>query len=382
MIRKFKILILIGTRPEAIKIAPLIKILKANNDLDVKVCVTAQHRELLDDVLHFFAISPDFDLDIMKEDQNLTQLTSRLLTKLGELFRNHQFHLACVHGDTTTTMSSSLAAFYAKVPVAHIEAGLRTNNIYSPWPEELNRQITGRIATLHFAPTITAMESLVKEGIDKSAIFVTGNTVIDSLNITNNLLDSNFELLTSIKNKFSFLSKDKKLILITAHRRENFGLGIENICTAIKVIANRSDIQIIFSVHPNPSIKNAVFKLLNNIENVFLIEPPKYYEFVYLMKSSFFIITDSGGIQEEAPAFGIPVLITRSITERPEGIESGNAKIVGNDTHIIITESNKLLTDCNHYRNMSIKTNVYGSGEASTLICNGIRNFLLKDEIF
>jgi UDP-N-acetylglucosamine 2-epimerase (non-hydrolysing) len=374
------IFIVFGTRPEAIKLAPLILQIRKNktisDNLKLYVCVTAQHRKMLDQVLDLFEITPDFDLNIMKNNQGLADVTSKILLGLTELFSQINPSLVIVHGDTATAFSSTLAAYYQKIPVAHIEAGLRTNDIFSPWPEEINRRFVSLIANIHFAPTSDAKNNLIAEGVVKNKILVTGNTIIDSLVNISNKIDNDNNLKALLNNKFSFINSEKRMILVTGHRRENFGSGFENICLALKELSYRKDVQIIYPVHLNPNVLIPVQKHLSSIENIFLIEPLEYLEFVYLMKLSFVILTDSGGIQEEAPSFGKPVLVLRNTTERPEAIKSGAARLVGTDKTKIVSEATRLLEDSSEYLKMSNVTSPFGDGFASKKILERICLFL------
>jgi len=376
-----KILIVFGTRPEAIKMAPLIKEFeKYNSTFQMKVCVTAQHREMLDQVLELFEIKPDYDLNIMKQGQDLYGITSSVLLGMREVLEDFKPDVVFVHGDTTTTFSTSLAAFYKQIKVAHVEAGLRTNNIYSPWPEEANRQITGILANYHFAPTQTAKENLLKENKKEENIIVTGNTVIDALFLVLEKIKKDKNLESKIVNNlnkqitnFKSLISNNKFILVTGHRRENFGEGFINICKALKTIAqNNPELHIVYPVHLNPNVQKPVFKLLSNIENIHLIEPLQYEEFVYMMNESYFIITDSGGVQEEAPSLGKPVLVMRDTTERPEAIKAGTVKLVRTNKETIIKEAQKLIDDKITYEKMSKAHNPYGDGKA----CEKIVDFL------
>ena len=367
-----KNLIIFGTRPEAIKMAPLVKEFKMFPELfDTRVCVTAQHREMLDQVLDFFEISPDYDLDLMKPNQNLYSLTSEII--LEEFQPDYVY----VHGDTTTTMASSIAAFYSGSKVCHVEAGLRTHNKLSPFPEEINRQITGRIANIHFAPTITSKENLLKENIDKNSILITGNTVIDAL------LDSS-DRVNSIHNKeIEFLKNEldftKRIILVTGHRRENHGEGFINISNALKEIAIiNPDIQIVYPVHLNPHVKGPIYAIIGKIPNIKLIKPLTYPAFVWLMNQSYLIITDSGGVQEEAPSLGKPVLVMRDTTERPEAVDVGTVILVGTDKDKIITECNDLLSNIERYQQMSALHNPYGDGKSSERIVKILKNEINK----
>lgn len=364
-----KLLFIFGTRPEAIKMAPVIKEFQKYKEFEVKVCVTAQHRQMLDQVLELFNIKPDFDLDLMKPNQDLYDITSNVLIRLREVFMKYTPALVFVHGDTTTTMGASLASFYQKIPVAHVEAGLRTHNIYSPFPEEINRQLTSKLATYHFAPTNSSKKNLLLEGINENRIFITGNTVIDAL----------LQVVKNVKNKVIKINgynvSDRKYILVTGHRRENFGDGFLNICEALKIIAlQNSDIDIVYPVHLNPNVQKPVFEILGNIKNIYLVEPLDYEPFVYLMSKSYIILTDSGGIQEEAPSLGKPVLVMRDTTERPEAVEAGTVKLVGTNQSTIVNEVNKLLIEEELYKKMSEAHNPYGEGKASKVISQVVLN--------
>ncbi|MDD2899061.1 MAG: UDP-N-acetylglucosamine 2-epimerase (non-hydrolyzing) [Desulfuromonadaceae bacterium] len=363
-----KILLVFGTRPEAIKMAPVFKALQRSSCLDVKVCVTAQHRHMLDQVLSLFDIHADFDLNLMQPGQDLTDITSRVLDGMRAVLRDWQPGLVLVHGDTTTTMASSLAAYYEKIPVGHVEAGLRTGNIYSPWPEEMNRRLTGSIATIHFAPTETARLNLLSEGVAEDQIHVTGNTVIDALLQVVAQFEHNRELQEGMAALFPFLDTAKKMILVTGHRRENFGEGFENICRALKQLGERDDVQIVYPVHLNPNVQEPVQRILYDCPNIHLIGPLDYLPFVYLMSRSFMLITDSGGVQEEAPSLGKPVLVMRETTERPEAVESGTVLLVGTDSDKIVSEATRLLDDHEAYQAMALAHNPYGDGNASQRI--------------
>ena len=366
------ILVVVGTRPEAIKMAPVIRALHAHCGLKPKVCVTAQHRSMLDQVLDLFNITADFDLDLMKPGQSLGELTARILAGVQEILANEPFDLVLVHGDTTTTMASALAAFYERVQVGHVEAGLRTGDIYSPWPEEMNRSIVGRIAQVHFAPTLRAQQALLGEGVDPAKVITTGNTVIDALLDTNALLDQSPELETKIAAQFDFLHDDKTLVLVTGHRRENFGSGFQQICQALRKTSNENDIQIVYPVHLNPNVQKPVNDILGDAPKVHLIEPLDYLPFVWLMRQAKIIVTDSGGIQEEAPTLGKPVLVTRNTTERPEAVEAGTVRLVGTDPDLICSEISSLLNDRTHYEAMSTASNPYGDGKAAERIAKSI----------
>lgn len=363
-----KILIVFGTRPEAIKMAPVVSVLKASSQCEVKVCVTAQHRQMLDQVLALFNIVPDFDLDLMKPGQDLTDITSNVLIGLRDVFRQWTPDLVFAHGDTTTAMAASLAAFYAKIPVAHVEAGLRTNDISSPWPEEMNRRMVGRMASLHFAPTEIARANLLAEGCPGKTIFVTGNTVIDALLDVVERINTDAALNQQLHERFSFLREDKRLILVTGHRRENFGQGFENICRALRAIAERDDVEILYPVHLNPNVQEPVHRILGGCESIHLIEPQDYLPFVYLMSRAYIILTDSGGIQEEAPSLGKPVLVMRDTTERPEAVSAGTVKLVGTDAERIVATIHQLLTQREVYDAMAFAHNPYGDGKASQRI--------------
>lgn len=371
-----KILLVFGTRPEAIKMVPIIKALKRDKNFDAKVCVTAQHREMLDQVLEIFDILPDYDLNVMKPKQDLFDVTSNVMLGMRTVLSDFKPNIVLVHGDTTTTSATTLAAFYQKIKVGHIEAGLRTNNIYSPWPEEANRQITSVIANLHFAPTRTSQNNLLKENKDKENILICGNTVIDTLFLVLDRIEKDSALKNKIINDISKqyeLKNEKKIILITGHRRENFGEGFIEICKAIKMIAdNNPAIDIVYPVHLNPNVQKPVRKMLSDSHNIFLIDPMPYQSFIYIMSKSYFIITDSGGIQEEAPSLGKPVLVMRDTTERPEAVESGTVKLVGTNSQTIFEQSQMLLDDENEYKKMSKAHNPYGDGFASKRIVDFI----------
>jgi UDP-N-acetylglucosamine 2-epimerase (non-hydrolysing) len=364
-----KILIIFGTRPEAIKMAPLVKSFNTRKDLfETKICVTAQHRQMLDQVLQFFDIIPDYDLDIMKHNQNLHTLTSEIILGLKSVLEDFQPDFVFVHGDTTTTMASSIAAFYNGIKVCHIEAGLRTHNKLSPFPEEINRSITGRIADYHFAPTLSAKANLLAENISEKNICVTGNTVIDALfDSVKKVIELNTPEIQKLKSDLDFT---KDIILVTGHRRENHGQGFLNICEGLKVIADQANVQIVYPVHLNPNVQKPVYEILGNNTNIKLIDPLPYEAFVWLMNKSKIVITDSGGIQEEAPSLGKPVIVMRNTTERPEAVEAGTVTLVGTDKDLIISETLRLLNDESHYREMSQKHNPYGDGTASQQVLN------------
>ncbi len=365
-----KLLIVFGTRPEAIKMAPLVKELKKSSELIVKVCVTAQHRQMLDQVLQLFEITPEYDLDLMRPGQTLPQLTSNILLGMDGVLADYRPDWVLVHGDTSTSMATSLSAYYRQVGVAHVEAGLRTYNLYSPWPEEGNRQITGRLAGLHFSPTEASRNNLLKEGAKPDLIHVTGNTVIDALLSVSQRIDNDAELRNSLAAQFPFLESAKRVVLVTGHRRENFGTGFESICNALKDIARVPDVQVVYPVHLNPQVQEPVHRILGDSTHVHLIEPLDYLPFVYLMMRSYLILTDSGGIQEEAPSLGKPVLVMRDTTERPEAVAAGTVRLVGTDRSSIVKEATKLLNDDVAYLNMAYAHNPYGDGVA----CQRIRD--------
>ncbi len=370
-----KVLFIFGTRPEAIKMAPVINTLKKHPKLRLKICVTAQHRKMLDQVLNLFQIKPDYDLNLMRKNQSLNNLSSEIMLKIKPVFKKFNPDIVFVHGDTTTTLFTSLAAYYEKIPVAHIEAGLRTNNIYSPWPEEINRKLTGHIAKFHFSPTISSKRNLINEGINKNNIVVTGNTVIDALFWTLNKIKKNKNFSKKFNLKFNFLNFKKKIILVTGHRRENFGVGFLNICKSLATIAKEyENVQIVYPVHLNPNVQKPVFKLLKKYKNIFLLKPLEYSEFIFFMDKSYLIISDSGGIQEEAPSIGKPVLVLRDVTERPEAVKAGTVKLVGTNPKKIIKETKKLLSNKKTYDKMKYSYNPYGDGKASKRILN----FLIK----
>jgi len=369
-----KILVVFGTRPEAIKMAPVVKRLQATQGFETHVCVTGQHREMLDQVLALFDIVPDHDLNIMKPGQDLTDITARILTALRDVLKDGGYDRLLVHGDTTTTMAASLAAFYAQIPVGHVEAGLRTGDIYAPWPEEMNRSLVGRIARLHFAPTETARAALRAENVPDEAIFVTGNTVIDALQDVVARFESEPALNAEMAAKFPFIDPDKRLILVTGHRRENFGQGFENICLALREITEQSDAQILYPVHLNPNVQEPVKRILGDNTAVHLIDPLDYLPFVWLMSRSHLIITDSGGVQEEAPSLGKPVLVMRDTTERPEAVEAGTVLLVGTDAARIRDAALTLLRDPQAYQAMARALNPYGDGQASARIADALQN--------
>ena len=363
-----KALIVFGTRPEAIKMAPVVKRMREHFGGEVRVCVTAQHRQMLDQVLNLFDIVPEYDLNLMKPGQDLTDITANVLVALRSVLEDFSPDVVIVHGDTTTTFAASLAAYYKKIPVAHVEAGLRTGNRYSPWPEEMNRKLTGAMAAFHFAPTATSRDNLLRESVEADSIFVTGNTVIDALLDVVKKIDGDHELKAGLEQRFDFLNPKKRTILITGHRRENFGKGFEEICNALASLATRADVELVYPVHLNPNVQEPVRRLLGDISNIHLIEPLDYLPFVYLMNRSYLIITDSGGIQEEAPSLGKPVLVIRDTTERPEAVEAGTVKLVGTDAKKICRATNELLDDEAIYQRMAFAHNPYGDGYAAKRI--------------
>lgn len=373
-----KILLVFGTRPEAIKMAPLVKYLQASPEFDARVCVTAQHRQMLDQVLSLFDVVPEFDLNLMKPGQDLTDITVGVLQGLRGVLQSWRPDAVLVHGDTSTTLAASLAAFYERIPVGHVEAGLRTGNIYSPWPEEANRKLTGVIANWHFAPTLASQANLIREGVSANRVYVTGNTVIDALLQVRDRINRDVELQSRFRGQFDFIKSEKRVILVTGHRRENFGGGFERICESIARLAKSNrNIQIVYPVHLNPQVQEPVRRLLGDIENIHLIEPLEYLPFVYLMDRSALILTDSGGIQEEAPSLGKPVLVMRDTTERPEAVEAGTVKLVGTNVETIVNSAEKLLNNDVEYQAMARAHNPYGNGEA----CGRIADALLSKNL-
>lgn len=373
-----KVLVAFGTRPEAIKLAPLVQQLAQDGAFDLKVCVTAQHREMLDQVLQLFHIAPDFDLDLMQSGQDLTSLTARMLTALQPVFQQSRPDLIMVHGDTTTSFAVALAAFYHGIPIAHVEAGLRTGNLTAPFPEEANRCLTSVLANWHFAPTECARQNLLKEGKNAQQIWVTGNTVIDALHSTVQNIRQNAPLAHALAKEYAFLDSRKKLLLVTGHRRENFGDGIVHLCEALATLASkRDDLQIVYPVHFNPNVAEPVNQRLSAIENIFLLSPQDYLPFVYLMDRATLILTDSGGIQEEAPALGKPVLVMRETTERTEALAAGTIKLVGTETERLVAEVERLLDNSDAYQAMAQAKNPYGNGRACQTIIE-----IIKREIY
>lgn len=370
-----KVLTVFGTRPEAIKMAPLVHALAKDPHFEAKVCVTAQHREMLDQVLKLFSIVPEYDLNIMQPGQGLTEITCRILEGLKPVLESFKPDVVLVHGDTTTTMAASLAAFYQRIPVGHVEAGLRTGDLSSPWPEEGNRTLTGHLATYHFAPTETSRQNLLRENIADNRIAVTGNTVIDALFWVRDRVLSDETLRNELTQRYPFLVNGKKMILVTGHRRESFGRGFEQICHALaEIAANNPDVQIVYPVHLNPNVSEPVKRILGHVENVMLIEPQDYLPFVWLMNRAWLILTDSGGIQEEAPSLGKPVLVMRDMTERPEAVSAGTVCLVGTDSQRIVNEVTRLLQDESAYQAMSRAHNPYGDGQACHRILSALKN--------
>jgi UDP-N-acetylglucosamine 2-epimerase (non-hydrolysing) len=364
-INRLKVLSVFGTRPEAIKMAPLVLALAGDARFDAKVCVTGQHREMLDQVLVLFDIKPDYDLNIMHPGQDLTEVTTAILQGMKNVFAQFKPDIVLVHGDTATTFATSLASYYQQIPIAHVEAGLRTGNLYSPWPEEANRKLTGSLAALHFAPTTISSQNLQREGVDESQIIVTGNTVIDALHEIVNKLENDIGLKQSLGEQFSFLSLDRRIVLVTGHRRESFGIGFEHICQALSDTAHDfPEVDIVYPVHLNPNVREPVNRLLAGITNVHLIEPLDYLPFVYLMNRAHIILTDSGGIQEEAPSLGKPVLVMRDTTERPEAVQAGTVKLIGTEVEAINRNLSELLKNESAYQQMSFAHNPYGDGKA------------------
>lgn len=372
-----KILAVFGTRPEAIKLAPLLKYLQQDGAFDLKVCVTAQHRQMLDQVLALFEIQPDFDLDLMQSEQDLSALSTRILSSLRPVFAEYRPNLVLVHGDTTTAFASALSAFYHQIPVAHIEAGLRTHNIHSPFPEEANRRLIAGIAQWHFAPTATAKQNLLNEGIRADRIWVTGNTVIDALSATLQKLAQTPALVKSFAERYPFLDSKKRLILVTVHRRENLGAGLVQICDALSNLAGRhSDLQIVYPVHPNPNVREVVYSRLGNLSNLFLLEPQDYLPFISLMARAELILTDSGGIQEEATALAKKILVLRETSERPEAVEFGTARVIGTDSRRIIENVERLLSEQSGCSISRAVQNPYGDGQASARIVEILKQTL------
>jgi len=376
--QNIKVLSVFGTRPEAIKMAPVVKQLATDDRVDARVCVTAQHRQMLDQVLSLFDIVPDYDLDIMKPGQGLTDITAAVLTGLSPVLTSFNPDLVLVHGDTTTTLSASLAAYYQQIPVGHVEAGLRTGDIYSPWPEEINRKVAGTITTLNFAPTERSRQNLLAENVSDHQIYVTGNTVIDALHQVVDLLEHDQSTKEQMEYTFK-LDPALRTVLVTGHRRESFGDGFDRICAALATLAEREDVQIIYPVHLNPNVKGPVETSLGALPRVHLVSPQDYLPFVYLMNQADIILTDSGGVQEEAPSLGKPVLVMRDTTERPEAIEAGTVKLVGTDTEAIVTSVTTLLDNKQAYDAMSFAHNPYGDGKAAPRIVEAISEWATRN---
>jgi UDP-N-acetylglucosamine 2-epimerase len=375
-LQKKKVMVVFGTRPEAIKMAPVVHALQSHPQLQPIVTVTAQHRHMLDQVLEIFGITPDHDLDIMQPGQSLSDITAKILIGMPEVFDEARPDLVLVHGDTSTTLSTALAAFYARIPVGHVEAGLRTGNMQAPWPEEANRRLTAPLARYHFAPTVRSRDNLLAENIPAGDILVTGNTVIDALLEVDLRIRIDHALRNELASRFPFLDPSRRLLLVTGHRRENFGEGFERICQALVAVAGRDDIQIVYPVHLNPNVQEPVRRHLSRLPNVHLIEPQEYLPFVYLMQKSFVILTDSGGVQEEAPSLGKPVLVMRETTERPEAVHAGTVRLVGTDDARIVSEINRLFDDPAAYAGMAEAHNPYGDGHASERIVARIADSL------
>ena len=369
---RLRVLSVFGTRPEAIKMAPVVAALAAASDIESRVCATGQHREMLDQVLSLFRITTDYDLAVMRPAQNLGEVTAAVLTGLDGILSEFQPDLVLVHGDTTTALAASLAAFYRRIPIGHVEAGLRTGDIQSPWPEELNRKVADSVSELYFAPTGKSRANLLAEGAPDERIFVTGNTVIDALHDIASVIENDPALSVEMEQRFG-LAADRKVVLVTGHRRESFGAGFERICRALGRLADRPDVQIVYPVHLNPNVKGPVERLLRSRENIRLIPPQDYLPFVYLMKRAHLILTDSGGVQEEAPSLGKPVLVMRDTTERPEAVEAGTVRLVGTDDSLIVSEAARLLDDPEAYAAMSQANNPYGDGHAAARIVSAIQ---------
>lgn len=372
---KKKIMVVFGTRPEAIKMAPVVKACKARPELEVKVCVTAQHRQMLDQVMDIFRLKADFDLNVMAPNQTLGDVTCKVLKGMEGIFAEWKPDMILVQGDTTTVMAAALAAFYQKIAIGHVEAGLRTGNLYSPWPEEANRLLAGCLAAQHYAPTPRSRENLIKENKDPSTVFVTGNTVIDALYEAVGIMDNDAALSEKLAARFPFLDPAKRLVLVTGHRRENFGDGFINICNAIARFSARDDVQVVYPMHMNPNVRKPVTEILGHLGNVHLIEPLDYLSFLYMMRNSYLIMTDSGGVQEEAPSLGKPVIVMRDTTERPEAVDAGTVLLVGTETDAMASAAERLLDDSAFYDKMAHAVNPYGDGKASEriadILCHG-----------
>lgn len=372
-----RILIIFGTRPEAIKMAPVVKALQKDDAFEVKVCVSAQHREMLDQVLQLFDIVPDYDLNVMKPGQHLSEMMASILFGMRKVLAEVQPELVLVHGDTTTAFAASVAASYEKIKVGHVEAGLRTYNRLSPFPEEMNRVLIGALASVHFAPTLVAQEHLLREGVAAESIHITGNTVIDALLDTVKMLQTDQALVASLDAQFSYLDRSKRMLLVTGHRRENYGEGFERMCHALNTLTARGDVEMVYPVHLNPQVQGPVQRLLGDNKSIHLIAPQEYLAFVYLMHRAHLIITDSGGIQEEAPSLGKPVLVMRATTERPEAVEAGTVKLVGTDEQAIVAATNLLLDDVDAYGAMTMARNPYGDGQAAARIATILKSAML-----
>lgn len=363
-----KILVVFGTRPEAIKMAPVVKACKARPELEVRVCVTAQHRQMLDQVMEIFGLTPDFDLNVMAPNQTLGDVTCKVLKGMEGVFAQWKPDMVLVQGDTTTVMAAALAAFYHKIAIGHVEAGLRTGNLYSPWPEEANRLLAGCLANQHYAPTLRSRDNLLKENKDPKTVFVTGNTVIDALQEAVKIMDGDAALTVKLAAQFPFLDPAKRLVLVTGHRRENFGDGFIHICNAIARVASRKDVQVVYPMHMNPNVRKPVNEILGGLSNVHLIEPLDYLSFLYMMRKSYLIMTDSGGVQEEAPSLGKPVIVMRDTTERPEAVDAGTVLLAGTETDAMASAAERLLDDGSFYEKMSHAINPYGDGFAAKRI--------------
>ncbi len=371
-----KVLTIFGTRPEAIKMAPVVKCLDLEENIEHAVCITAQHREMLDQILNFFEIKPKYDLNLMKKGQRLDVLISKIIEKVGQVIREYKPDLVILHGDTATTLGGAIASYYNQISICHVEAGLRTKNFYYPWPEEGNRSLVGRITNLHFAPTVSAEKNLIKEGVNPNTIYVVGNTVVDAVKYAKSIIFDDNRLKTRLKDKFSYLDKNKKTILVTTHRRENFGKSIAEICKAINELAEDQDLQIIFPVHLNPSVSEPVQRILSGKYNIHLIKPQDYVDFIFLMSLADLVLTDSGGIQEEAPSLGKSVLLMRENTERPEALDAGVVSLVGADAKSIVRNVKRIISNPDFSSQFSNIENPFGDGHSSNKITAQILNFL------
>ncbi|MGY0618357.1 non-hydrolyzing UDP-N-acetylglucosamine 2-epimerase [Lysobacter sp. A378] len=377
MTAKKKVMVVFGTRPEAIKMAPVVSALRSTPNIEVIVAVTAQHRQMLDQVLDLFGLVPDEDLDLMTPGQTLPELFGRIVAGMSEVMARRRPDLVLVHGDTSTTFASALAAYYQRIPIGHVEAGLRTGNLYSPWPEEGNRRLTAPLTALHFAPTPLSRDNLLAEGISATSVHVTGNTVIDALLDVVRRIEDDAGLRGELEARFPFLDPDKRLVLVTGHRRENFGTGFEQMCIALRTLADRGDVQVVYPVHLNPNVQEPVNRILAGTDGIHLIAPQDYLPFVYLMMRSYLILTDSGGVQEEAPSLGKPVLVMRDNTERPEAVDAGTVRLVGTSLERILTETTNLLDDPEAYTAMARALNPYGDGESANRIASIVANTAL-----